>query len=118
MTANPEIAALWHEMPLDADGKHVPVHRDGRPFTAAEIDLVLNATEDDLRQAAALGAAEAEKLDGARRDLERLLALVAATGRSSVTLALPAMGSDERAEAVELVRRLRAAGALTTGAVQ
>lgn len=118
MAANPEIVALWHEMRLDADGKYVPAHRDGRPFTAAEIDLLLNATEDDLRQAAALDAAEAEKLDAARRDLERLLALVAATGRSSVTLALPAMGRDQRAEAVELMKRLRAAGALTTGVVQ
>ncbi|MHB1431397.1 MAG: hypothetical protein ACYCVZ_04700 [Streptosporangiaceae bacterium] len=112
MAGNPEIAALWREMPVDADGKYVPAHRDGRPFTAAEIEIIRNATAEDIELATTLDTAEADRLDATRRDLERLQALVATTGHSNVSAAITVMGIADQAEARALVARLRAAGML------
>jgi hypothetical protein len=53
MTARPEVVALLTDFDVErtSSGQRF-VHRDGRPFTAAEIELIGTATEQDMRAAA------------------------------------------------------------------
>jgi len=65
MTARPEVVALLTD--FDAartDSGQQFVHRDGRPFTAEEADLISSATEEEMRAAAGELAATPERLAG------------------------------------------------------
>jgi len=54
MAARPEVVALLTDFDVKGAGPHQRfVHRDGRPFTDEETDLIGSATEEDLRAAAA-----------------------------------------------------------------
>jgi hypothetical protein len=79
MTARPEVVALLTDFDVERTGPEPRfVHRDGRPFTAEEADLVSSATDEDMRAAAgALAAAPqhlvellAPYLDAAARQAE------------------------------------------------
>jgi hypothetical protein len=53
MTARGEVVALLTDFDVKQDGAGQQfVHRDGRPFTAEEVELIGSATEEDLRAAA------------------------------------------------------------------
>jgi hypothetical protein len=53
MTARPDVVALLADFDVARDGTDQRfVHRDGRPFTAEEIELIGTATEEDMRAAA------------------------------------------------------------------
>ena len=53
MTARPEVVALLIDFEVDSAGSQQRfVHRDGRPFTEEETDLIGSATDEDLRAAA------------------------------------------------------------------
>jgi hypothetical protein len=53
MTARGEVVALLADFDVKRDGDQQRfVHRDGRPFTAEEAELIASATEEDLRAAA------------------------------------------------------------------
>jgi hypothetical protein len=65
MTARPEVVALLTDFDVETTGSGQRfIHRDGRPFTPPEADLIGGATEDDLRAAAAELAATPERLAG------------------------------------------------------
>ena len=66
MTARPEVVALLTDFDVEttSSGQRF-IHRDGRPFTPQEADLIGSATEDDLHAAAAELAATPERLAGA-----------------------------------------------------
>jgi len=63
MTARPEVVALLTDFDVErtASGQRF-VHRDGRPFTAAETELINSATDEDMRAAASELAAAPERL--------------------------------------------------------
>ena len=49
MTARPEVVALLADFDVARNGADQWfVHRDGRPFTAEEIELIGTATEEDM----------------------------------------------------------------------
>jgi hypothetical protein len=53
MTARGEVVALLTDFDVARDGDDQRfVHRDGRPFTAEEVELIGTATEEDMRAAA------------------------------------------------------------------
>jgi hypothetical protein len=53
MSARPEVVALLTDFDVKRDGGDQRfVHRDGRPFSAEEVELIGTATEDDMRAAA------------------------------------------------------------------
>jgi hypothetical protein len=54
MAVRPEVVALLTDFDVEhtSSGQRF-VHRDGRPFTAEETDLVVSATGEDMRAAAA-----------------------------------------------------------------
>jgi hypothetical protein len=53
MTARPEVVALLTDFEVKSDGADQRfVHRDGRPFTAEETELIGSTTDEDLRAAA------------------------------------------------------------------
>jgi len=53
MTARPEVVALLTDFDVQHTGSQQRfVHRDGRPFTEEEADLISSATDEDLRAAA------------------------------------------------------------------
>jgi hypothetical protein len=53
MTARPEVVALLTDFDVDRNGAEQRfVHRDGRPFTAEETELIGSATDEDMRAAA------------------------------------------------------------------
>jgi hypothetical protein len=68
MTARPEVVALLTDFDVERTGarQHF-VHRDGRPFTAEETELIGSATDEDMRAAA-------RQLAAAPRRLTELLA--------------------------------------------
>ena len=129
MTATPEIVALWREMRLDADGKFVPVHRDGRPFSAAEVDKALSATAEDLADVLAALDAEDEALSeqigdhlaaiaglefehDLRADAQRLAAMCASTGAPTMRAAVATLTGDQHREARDILDRLLRSGFL------
>jgi len=63
MTARPEVVALLTDFDVEhtSSGQRF-VHRDGRPFTAAETELIGTATEEDMRAAASELAATPDRL--------------------------------------------------------
>jgi hypothetical protein len=65
MTARPEVVALLTDFDVERTGSGQRfVHRDGRPFTPEEADLIGSATDDDMRAAARELAAAPERLAG------------------------------------------------------
>lgn len=65
MTARPEVVALLTDFDVKrTDSGQRFVHRDGRPFTQEEADLIGSATDDDMRAAARELAATPERLAG------------------------------------------------------
>jgi len=53
MTARHEVVALLTDFEVGRDGARQRfVHRDGRPFTAQETELIGSATDEDMRAAA------------------------------------------------------------------
>lgn len=63
MAARPEVVALLTDFDVKSteSGQRF-VHRDGRPFTAEETDLLVSATDEDMRAAAGELAATPERL--------------------------------------------------------
>jgi hypothetical protein len=63
MTPRPEVVALLTDFDVERTGSEPRfVHRDGRPFTAEEADLVSSATDEDVRAAAGQLAAAPQRL--------------------------------------------------------
>jgi hypothetical protein len=63
MTARPEVVALLTDFDVERTGSEPRfVHRDGRPFTAEEADLVSSATDEDMHAAAGQLAAAPQRL--------------------------------------------------------
>ena len=53
MAARPEVVALLTDFEVAGDGAGQRfVHRDGRPFTAEETELIGSTTDEDMRAAA------------------------------------------------------------------
>jgi hypothetical protein len=53
MTARPEVVALLTDFEVDQGGSGQGFrHRDGRPFTDEEADLISSATDEEIRAAA------------------------------------------------------------------
>ena len=53
MTARPEVVALLTDFEVERAGDRQRfVHRDGRPFTPEETELIGSTTEEDMRAAA------------------------------------------------------------------
>ncbi len=53
MTARPEVVALLTDFDVERNGGQQRfVHRDGRPFTAEETELIGSTTDEDMRAAA------------------------------------------------------------------
>jgi hypothetical protein len=53
MTARREVVALLTDFDVKRNGADQRfVHRDGRPFTAQEVELIGTATDEDMRAAA------------------------------------------------------------------
>ncbi|MBO0818210.1 MAG: hypothetical protein J2P30_24000, partial [Actinobacteria bacterium] len=65
MTTRPEVVALLTDFDVErtSSGQRF-VHRDGRPFTPEEADLIASATDEDMRAAARELAATPERLTG------------------------------------------------------
>ena len=65
MTARPEVVALLTDFDVERTGSGQRfVHRDGRPFTPAETELISSATDEDVRAAASELTAAPERLAG------------------------------------------------------
>jgi hypothetical protein len=63
MTARSEVVALLTDFDVERDGARQRfVHRDGRPFTAQETELISSATDEDMRAAARQLATVPERL--------------------------------------------------------
>ena len=65
MTARPEVVALLTDFEVErtSSGQRF-MHRDGRPFTPAETELISSATDEDMRAAASELTAAPERLTG------------------------------------------------------
>jgi hypothetical protein len=65
MTARPEVVALLTDFDVErTDSGQRFVHRDRRPFSAAETELMNSATDEDIRAAASELTAAPERLAG------------------------------------------------------
>jgi hypothetical protein len=63
MTARREVVALLTDFEVKRDGADQRfVHRDGRPFTAEEVELIGTATDEDMRAAAGQLATATQRL--------------------------------------------------------
>jgi hypothetical protein len=63
VAARREVVALLTDFDVERDGAHQRfVHRDGRPFTAEETELIGSTTDDDMRAAARQLAGAPERL--------------------------------------------------------
>jgi hypothetical protein len=63
MAVRPEVVALLTDFDVEHTGSGQQfVHRDGRPFTAEETDLLVSATDEDMRAAARELAGAPERL--------------------------------------------------------
>jgi hypothetical protein len=63
MTARPEVVALLTDFDVQHAGSRQRfVHRDGRPFTEEEADLISSATDEDMRAAAGELAAAPQRM--------------------------------------------------------
>ena len=63
MAARPDVVALLTDFEVKGDGADQRfVHRDGRPFTAEETELIGSTTDEDMRAAAGQLAAVPQRL--------------------------------------------------------
>ncbi len=63
MTARAEVVALLTDFDVERAGARQQfVHRDGRPFTAEETELIASTTDEDMRAAASQMAAAPQRL--------------------------------------------------------
>jgi hypothetical protein len=63
MAVRPEVVALLTDFDVERTGSQQHfVHRDGRPFTEEETDLLGSATDEDMRAAASALAGAPERL--------------------------------------------------------
>jgi len=63
VTARPEVVALLTDFDVERTGARQRfVHRDGRPFTAEETELIGSTTDEDMRAAARQLAAASQRL--------------------------------------------------------
>ena len=63
MNARPEVVALLTDFDVDRTGARQRfVHRDGRPFTAEETELIGSTTDEDMRAAARQLATASQRL--------------------------------------------------------
>jgi hypothetical protein len=63
MTVRPEVVALLTDFDVQRTGADPGfAHRDGRPFTEEEADLVSSATDEEMRAAAGQLAAAPQRL--------------------------------------------------------
>jgi hypothetical protein len=63
MAARPEVVALLTDFEVKGDGADQRfVHRDGRPFTAEETELIGSTTDEDMHAAAGRLAAVPQRL--------------------------------------------------------
>lgn len=63
MTARPEVVALLTDFDVERAGASQRyVHRDGRPFTEEETELIGSTTDEDMRAAARQLAAATQRL--------------------------------------------------------
>jgi hypothetical protein len=63
MSARPEVVALLTDFDVKRDGADQRfVHRDGRPFTPEETELISSTTDEDMRAAARQLATVPERL--------------------------------------------------------
>jgi hypothetical protein len=63
MAARPEVVALLTDFEVKGEGADQRfVHRDGRPFTAEETELIGSTTDEDMRAAAGQLAAVPQRL--------------------------------------------------------
>jgi len=63
MAARPEVVALLTDFEVKGDGADQRfVHRDGRPFTGEETELIGSTTDEDMRAAAAQLATVPQRL--------------------------------------------------------
>jgi hypothetical protein len=63
MTARPEVVALLTDFDVERAGARQRfVHRDGRPFTAEQTELIGSTTDADMRAAAGELAAAPQRL--------------------------------------------------------
>jgi hypothetical protein len=63
MTARPEVVALLTDFDVErTGGRQRFVHRDGRPFTAEETELISSTTDEDMRAAAGQLAGASQRL--------------------------------------------------------
>ena len=63
MTARPEVVALLTDFDVKGAGTLQRfVHRDGRPFTEEETELIGSTTDEDMRAAASQLAAAPQRL--------------------------------------------------------
>jgi hypothetical protein len=122
MTANPQIVEVFTDMALGEDGRFAFVHRDGRPFTSEECELVMQAGAEEVEEAARIEAAkladakaqmaEAEaqlsKIRQQERDFERLAELMKKYGHPEATVedVLPLMSDADLEETLEIIDRL------------
>jgi hypothetical protein len=104
MAVQPEVVALLNDM------ERPFVHRDGRPFTPAEMELFGGATGEDLEVAVQEAEARAAAAFAKGADHERLAELLRPYGQqTTLAKALPLMAATDRAEAEEIMARLEAA---------
>jgi hypothetical protein len=63
MTPRPEVVGLLADFDVERDGAGQRfVHRDGRPFTAEETELIGSTTDEEMRAAARQLAAVPQRL--------------------------------------------------------
>jgi hypothetical protein len=63
MTIRPEVVALLTDFDVERTGAEPQfAHRDGRPFTEQEADLVASATDEEMRAAAGQLTAAPQRL--------------------------------------------------------
>jgi hypothetical protein len=78
MTARPEVVALLTDFEVQQAGSRQRFrHRDGRPFSDEEADLISSATDEEVR------AAATELTDAPQRMAELLLPYIRTAGQET-----------------------------------
>lgn len=87
MTARPEVVALLTDFDVKRTGAHQRfVHRDGRPFTAQETELIGSTTDEDMR------AAASQMASGPQRFADLIAPYIQAAAENAAAREPPAEG--------------------------
>ena len=91
-------------------------HLDGSPLTAAEIDIVMTATTEDMRATATVWELRALEQQGIGAMYEELMAIVAPAAaaqpkRATLGELMPLLPADERLKATSLIHMIQQAEA-------